>query len=43
MHCSVPGKESHVVLHLFGPFDIGPMTLKNRVMLPPHGHFVFSM
>jgi 2,4-dienoyl-CoA reductase-like NADH-dependent reductase (Old Yellow Enzyme family) len=28
---------------LFSPFQVGPMTLKNRVVLPPHGHLVSSL
>lgn len=29
--------------HLLSPYRIGPMALKNRVMLPPHGHVVSSL
>ncbi|WP_244928935.1 FAD-dependent oxidoreductase [Nocardioides sp. W7] len=29
--------------HLFTPFRLGPVELKNRVVLPPHGHVVSSL
>ncbi len=29
--------------HLFTPLEVGPMTVRNRVMLPPHGHVVSSL
>lgn len=29
--------------HLFRPLEVGPLTVKNRVMLPPHAHVVSSL
>ncbi|WGX97760.1 FAD-dependent oxidoreductase [Nocardioides sp. L-11A] len=29
--------------HLFSPIELGPLTVKNRVVLPPHAHVVSSL
>ena len=29
--------------HLFAPGQVGPMRVKNRVVLTPHGHLVSSL
>jgi 2,4-dienoyl-CoA reductase-like NADH-dependent reductase (Old Yellow Enzyme family)/thioredoxin reductase len=29
--------------HLFTPYDLGPKRVRNRVVLPPHGHVISSL
>src|SRR5690606_6677017 len=42
--CRRPTGEPHMTYdHLFTPFRLGPVELKNRVVLPPHGHVVSSL
>lgn len=36
-------RRRHPIPHLFSPFQIGPMRLRNRVMAPPHSSAIGNL